>query len=172
MSNMKDKGKKKIWIFVIVLLVVTALVISGVIVYNRFFTETPAPSQGVVGKVSDGWDTGLEDEGAVQERGIQIPGYGTAVMKAGDTSLVLSVGNPKENECGFYATVKLEDGTELYKSELLEPGYGLTEIPLSTDLKAGEYTAIVYYQCVTLDEEHSPLNSAESEFTLIVSESQ
>lgn len=82
--------------------------------------------------------------------------------------LFLSVGNPKANNCGFYATLKLEDGTELYKSELLKPGYGLTEIPLSQTLKSGEYTAILYYRCVTLDEEQAPLNSAESEFKLIV----
>ena len=64
--------------------------------------------------------------------------------------------------------IKLEDGTELYKSELLKPGYGVTEIPLTQTLTAGEYTAVVYYQCVTLDENETPLNSAESEFKLIV----
>lgn len=89
-------------------------------------------------------------------------------MKSGDTSLHLSIGNPKANKCGFYATLKLEDGTILYKSELLKPGYGLTEIPLSQTLEKGEYTAIVLYECVNLDEEQTPLNSAESEFVLIV----
>ena len=56
----------------------------------------------------------------------------------------------------------------LYRSELLEPGFGLTEIPLKKSLDAGKYTAIVLYECVTLDESHTRLNSAESEFTLIV----
>ncbi|MDD6729131.1 MAG: hypothetical protein PUE08_07940 [Eubacteriales bacterium] len=168
MSNTKEKPKKKFLISIIVILLIAALTVGGVIVYNCFFAEDPTPPKGVVGVVSDGWDTGLENEPTSEGRGIQIPGYGTAVMNAGDTSLVLSIGNPKTNSCGFYATLKLEDGTELYKSELLEPGYGLTEIPLSQTLKAGEYTAVVYYQCVTLDEEHTPLNSAESEFTLIV----
>ncbi|MGN0536122.1 MAG: hypothetical protein ACI4IR_09010 [Eubacterium sp.] len=168
MSNTKEKPKKKLLIALIVILIIAALGIGGVIVYNCFFAKDPTPPKGVVGVVSDGWETGLEDEPAPEGQGIQIPGYGSAVMNEGDTSLVLSIGNPKTNNCGFYATLKLEDGTELYKSELLEPGYGLTEVPLSQTLKAGEYTAIVYYQCVTLDEEHSPLNSAESEFTLIV----
>lgn len=89
-------------------------------------------------------------------------------MKAGDTQLHLSIGNPKENNCGFYATLQLEDGTVLYKSELLKPGYGLTEVPLQQTLKKGTYDAEVFYECVTLDEEQSPLNSAKSKFKLVV----
>lgn len=89
-------------------------------------------------------------------------------MNAGNTSLVLSIGNPKVNKCGFYATLKLEDGTMLYESELIKPGYGMTEVPLNKPLEKGNYTAMVVYKCVTLDKEHTPLNSAESEFKLIV----
>lgn len=168
MDKEKNKSKKKLIIIIIAVLVIAALTVGGVVVYNSFFAEKPAPSNGVVGKISDGWDTGLEDVTAPQGSGIQIPGYGSAVMKAGDESLKLSIGNPKANKCGFYATLKLEDGTVLYKSELLEPGYGLTEVPLNQTLDAGEYTAMVCYECVTLDNEHTPLNSAESEFKLIV----
>lgn len=168
MNRMKVKSKRKLLIVLIIILIITILGVGVALAYNIFFAEDPTPSKGVVGVISDGWDTGLEDETAPPSQGIQIPGYGTAVMDEGDTSLVLSIGNPKTNNCGFYATLKLEDGTVLYKSELLEPGYGLTEVPLSQTLTSGEYTAIVYYQCVTLDEEHSPLNSAESEFKLIV----
>ena len=161
--------KKKRWITAILILAaVCVLAAAGVMVYQKYFSRQSTDSNGVVGKVSDGWNTGLEKEPAPHKKGIQIPGYGSAEMKAGDKSLQLSIGNPEANECGFYATVKLEDGTVLYQSELLEPGYGLTEVPLSRTLEAGEYTAMVFYQCVTLDEEHTPLNSAESEFKLIV----
>lgn len=168
MNIIKEKSKRKLLIALIAILVISALVIGGIIVYNIFFDEDPAPPQGVVGAISDGWETGLEDEPAPQRHGIQIPGYSTAVMKAGDTSLALSIGNPKANTCGFYATLKLMDGTVLYESELLEPGCGLTAIPLNHTLKSGEYAAMVVYKCVALDEEHTPLNSAESEFKLIV----
>lgn len=170
MENKNENPNKKGLITAIVIIILIAfLSIGGIFAYKYFSAEKEKDSKGVVGKISDGWDTGIEEESQQQQgRGIQIPGYGIAVMEEGDTSLVLSVGNPKANNCGFYATLKLEDGTELYKSELLKPGYGLTEIPLSQTLKAGEYTAIVYYKCVTLDEEQSPLNSAESEFKLIV----
>ena len=146
------------------------LIVGGVIIHNNFFVEksTSKSSNGVVGKISDGWDTGLEKETAPPSGKIQIPGYSYAEMKAGDESLRISIGNPPENKCGFYATLKLVDGTILYKSELLEPGYGLTEVPLSQTLDAGEYRAIVLFECVSLDEKHTPLNSAESEFKLTV----
>lgn len=164
-----DKSKKKLLIIIISILLITAvLVIGGAVVYNNLFAEQATASEGVVGKISADWDTGGDDGTPTQSSGTQIPGYNTAEMSAGDKSLHLSIGNPKANECGFYATLKLDDGTVLYKSELLEPGYGLTEVPLSQTLEKGEYTAMVYYECVTLDEEHTPLNSAESEFTLIV----
>ena len=164
----KANSKKKWFIVIIVILLVIAVCAIGYAVYQHNTEKKPEQTNGVVGKVYDDWDTGIEQEPQKERPGIQIPGYSNAIMKEGDTSLVLSVGNPKENNCGFYATLKLEDGTELYKSELLKPGCGLTEIPLSQTLKAGEYTAIVYFKCVTLDEEETPLNSAESEFKLIV----
>lgn len=165
-----DKSKRKAIIALIMVLSAVLFVTGGVIIYKYISAEEQQNANGVTGVVSDGWDPGLEDESASQDAGIQIPGYSTAEMREGDTSLHLSLGNPAENSCGFYATLKLDDGTVLYKSELLKPGYGLTEVPLSKALESGEYDAAVYYECVTLDDGHSPLNSAESEFKLIVME--
>ena len=134
--------------------------------------EDAKNANGVAGKIVDNWDTGIPKQTDEPEEstsgGIQIPGYSKAEMEEGDTQLHLSIGNPKENNCGFYVTVRLEDGTVLYKSELLKPGYGLTEIPLEQTLNKGTYDAEVFYECVTLDEDASPLNSAISKFQLIV----
>ena len=81
---------------------------------------------------------------------------------------MLRVGNPPENKVGLIATVRLEDGTVLYESPVLRPGQGLEEIPLNQTLSKGEYNAEVYYQCVLLDDEHTPLNAAISAFRLHV----
>lgn len=168
MGKAKDNSKKKRLIIIFIIILFIVALAGGFAVYKYMSDKKPETSNGVVGRVSDGWDTGLEDESKPKGKGIQIPGYATAEMNEGDMSLKLSVGNPKDNECGFYASLVLEDGTVLYESELLKPGYGLTELPLSQTLKKGEYTAMVHYKCVTLDEEETPLNSAESEFKLIV----
>lgn len=170
MEKAKDNSKKK-WLIIILIIIlfVMAAAAGGFAGYKIFSKEKPKEYNGVVGKVYDDWDTGLEEEESkLQSKGIQIPGYATAEMKEGDMSLHLSIGNPETNECGFYVTLKLEDGTVLYESELLKPGYGLTDLPLLQTLETGEYTAIVYYKCVTLDEDETSLNSAESEFKLIV----
>lgn len=163
-----SKSKKKAVIAAVVIILSAFIIVGGFIIYNRPSDDEATPADGVVGKISDDWDPGLEEESSAHSTGTQIPGYSTAEMNAGDTSLHLSVGNPKENNCGFYATLMLADGTVLYKSELLNPGCGLTEVPLSKTLEKGEYDAMVFYECVTLDEKHSPLNAAESEFKLIV----
>ena len=168
MEKEKNNSKKKRLIIILIILLVFSALAGGFAVYQHFSEKKPEPSNGIVGRVTDGWDTGLEDESRNEGKGIQIPGYATATMNEGDMTLKLSVGNPKANECGFYASLVLEDGTVLYESELLKPGYGLTELPLTQTLKKGEYTAMVCFRCVTLDEKQTPLNSAESEFKLIV----
>ncbi|MGM9553070.1 MAG: hypothetical protein ACI3V2_02095 [Faecousia sp.] len=170
-NTKKERENPKRLIMILSIGIVICLAVTAWALFFRQSNDALSPDyepQGVVGKVTDGWDTGLEDPPAPEQKGIQIPGYSTAEMKAGDSSLHLSIGNPPANTCGFYATLKLADGTVLYRSELLEPGFGLTEVPLAESLDAGEYTAIVLYECVTLDESHTRLNSAESEFKLIV----
>ena len=162
----KNSTKKKVIIIAaaVVLLIAAA---AAVLFLCGVFTPKTEPANGVIGRISDDWDPGVE-EPTSGKSGTQIPGYSSAEMNAGDTSLKLSIGNPKENKVGFFASLVLEDGTVLYESPLLEPGQGLTEVPLSKTLEKGAYNAKVVYRCVALDETNTPLNSAESGFTLIV----
>lgn len=166
---MKNTNKKSV---VISALFIFILFVIAVVMFRVMKPEDAKNANGVAGKIVDNWDTGIPEQTDEPEEstsgGIQIPGYSKAEMEEGDTQLHLSIGNPKENNCGFYVTVRLEDGTVLYKSELLKPGYGLTEIPLEQTLNKGTYDAEVFYECVTLDEDASPLNSAISKFQLIV----
>lgn len=166
---MKNTNKKSV---VISALFIFILFVIAVVMFRVMKPEDAKNANGVAGKIVDNWDTGIPEQTDEPEEstsgGIQIPGYSKAEMEEGDTQLHLSIGNPKENNCGFYVTVRLENGTVLYKSELLKPGYGLTEIPLEQTLNKGTYDAEVFYECVTLDEDASPLNSAISKFQLIV----
>ena len=171
MKAEKKKSNKKRTIIIIAasLLVISAATVTLLWANGVFNPKTEhEESKGVVGVISDDWDDGIEEPTGEKRSGTSIPGYSYAVMKAGDMSLKLRVGNPKENKVGFFAEVKLADGTVLYKSELLKPGQGLEEIPLTQTLEKGEYDALVLYRCVLLDEENTPLNAAESAFTLYV----
>ena len=166
----KKKSKNKA-VLVIGLILLIASVTFGVLIMTgviRFSPEKTEDAQGVVGRIKNDWDTGLEESDQTSKRGTKIPGYSTAEMNAGDKTLKISIGNPKENKVGLIATLKLSDGTVLYKSTLLKPGQGLEEVPLTQTLEKGEYAAMVAYQCVMLDEKNTPLNGAESGFELIV----
>ncbi|MBR3242411.1 MAG: hypothetical protein IKF90_06905 [Parasporobacterium sp.] len=160
------KNKKNLILIIIIAILVIAVVILAIFLFKPKSKPKEAGT-GVTGQISEGWDTGI-DNGSVDAGSIQIPGYKDAKMQAGDTTLHLSIGNPEVNEVGLYATVELEDGTVLYESELLEPGYGIKDIPLTKSLDQGTYNAFVVYQIVTLDEAHTPMNSARAAFTLYV----
>lgn len=163
------KSKKKTVIITVIIAAVILIGTAGVLIFSGVFSpKIDTDHKGVVGVISDDWDTGLKEESSETKPGTQIPGYSTAEMKEGDTTLTLSIGNPKANSVGFFATLKLQNGDVLYESELLEPGQGLTEIPLTHTLSKGTYDAAVVYKCVLLDEENTPLNAAESVFKLIV----
>ena len=90
---------------VILICAVGVLIFSGV-----FPPKLDTGHKGVVGVVTDNWDTGLKEESPEAKPGTRIPGYSTAEMKEGDTTLTLSIGNPKANTVGFFATLKLQNG--------------------------------------------------------------
>ncbi len=167
----QEKKKKKSYTLLILILIAIVLIgtaVTVVLLMNRKSPEE-VKGEGVVGVITDNWDPKIsqEPEGS-QKSGTQIPGYSKAEMHSGDTSLKLRIGNPKDNKVGFLATLKLSDGTVLYSSPLLRPGQGMEEVPLNQTLSPGTYQASVYYQCVLLNEEQTPLNAAESAFTLYV----
>ena len=162
MNNTQEKTKSKkqtIIIIILALVLVGCLVTAAVLLLNKPKEEPlNEPAKGVVGVIKDNWDTQVSSE----------PTDSPSQAKAGDMSIKLRIGNPKENHVGFYASLKLADGTVLYKSPLLSPGQGLEEVPLTQTLTKGTYDAIVEYKCVLLEDGKTPLNSAESGLKIYV----
>ena len=122
--------------------------------------KMPAPG-------NDGVRPGMS-QGIGATGSIMIPGYETIVMKAGQKEQTVSLGNPGENECYFIITIQLQDGTEIFRSDMVDPGTEITSISLHQPLKAGIYNeCILRYSCYdmnTLEE----LNGANTIFTLEV----
>ena len=172
MNNTKKPSKtRRIVIKVLVIIIIACFASAAVLFFfQKGEEQPPEKSKGVVGTISDNWDINVSDPEESEEKrpGTQIPGYSSAVMKSGDTTLKLRIGNPKDNHVGMFAKLKLADGTVLYESPLLKPGQGLEEVPLNKTLDKGEYEAIVEYNCVLLEDGTTPLNSAESGFRLYV----
>ena len=159
--------KRQRRVIAILVIVLILLLLAAALWYFRCAYVRSAGGSGVAGVVTDGWEPGVAAPGG-ESGGTQIPGYSSARMTAGDETLKISIGNPKDNQVGMYASLILGDGTVLYESGLMLPGQGLREIPLSETLAEGVYEAMVLYQCVALDDCETPLNAAESGFTLFV----
>ena len=100
---------------------------------------------------------------------IAIPGYEMLELKAGSKEQTLCLTNPPQNMCYFEIDLYLEDGTLLWKSELIEPGKTSKPIILTESLSKGTYPqAVLRYACYRMDEELTPLNGAETKVTLWV----
>jgi hypothetical protein len=98
--------------------------------------------------------------------GIAIPGYKSITVAANKKDVKVNFQNPEGNPCYFEISLLLGDGTEIYKSKMIEPGKGLYDISLSKALEPGEYDAVVKYDTFSLDG-LAPMNGAEVKITLI-----
>lgn len=100
---------------------------------------------------------------------IAIPGYEMLELKANSKEQSLCMPNPPQNCCYFQICLYLEDGTLLWKSELIEPGKTSKPISLLEALEKGMYpNAVLRYSCYSQDEDLTPLNGAETKLTLWV----
>lgn len=157
---MEDNQKKKTPLLVIIMavLLVIALVVIAVLLLRQ-----PEKEIVTVGPK-------IETQGEVvkNEHSISLPGYGSLTLKADATEQNVNIPNPPENTCLVRISLVLSDGTVLWVSEDVQPGYYSTPIVLPEPLKAGEYSATLKYDCFTDDGNHSALNGAESALTLRV----
>ena len=100
---------------------------------------------------------------------IDLPGYDWIPIKAGTLEQEQTFSNPPQNFCWIKVSLKLEDGTLLWASELIAPGESSAPVILSQTLEPGEYqNAILKYECFRMDEALSPLNGGEIHLTLKV----
>lgn len=103
------------------------------------------------------------------EGSISIPGYEMLELKADSKQQTIALSNPPQNNCYFEISLYLEDGTLLWKSELIEPGEATEPIVLTKELSKGYYSkSVLRYACFAMDKDRTPLNGAETKVTLWV----
>lgn len=103
------------------------------------------------------------------EGSISIPGFEMLELQAESQQQTICLYNPAQNNCYFEISLYLEDGTLLWKSELIEPGKTSEPLMLSQELKKGYYPkSVLRYACYRMDESLTPLNGAETKVTLWV----
>lgn len=152
----KQDNSKKLLIILCIFLVIAI----GVIIWLL-------TSKGVPGA-----NTGDKQSGLVvpeQQEMIQVTAYESLELKADTLQQEVRLSTISDNECITVMSLVLEDGTELWQSGELYPGQIVLSMTLSQPLPAGEYpNTVLRYQHFTLDEEKTPLNSAETILTLKV----
>lgn len=100
---------------------------------------------------------------------IAIPGYEGISLKAGSKEQEIGFPNPAQNTCYFQISLMLEDGTMLWRSELVAPGEVSDPITLEESLEAGVYpNALLKFDCYTMDGAMRALNGAATKMTLHV----
>ena len=103
------------------------------------------------------------------EGSISIPGYEMLELKADSKQQTIALSNPPQNNCYFEISLYLEDGTLLWKSELIKPGEATEPIVLTKELSKGYYPkSVLRYACFAMDTDRTPLNGAETKVTLWV----
>lgn len=131
-----------------------------------------------VNSARDGSDQGAasyDDSELIRQTGstakdpdfISIPGYDYLYLNAGAASQSFSLYNPSNNSCYFRISL-LRGGETLWSSELLGPGQTVSQESLSKTLAAGEYDAVLKYECFADAAGTSALNGSEISLTLRV----
>lgn len=99
---------------------------------------------------------------------ISVPGYAWINFVADQEEQVTPLRNPIQNDCYFKITMVLEDGTEIWKSDYMEPGEKAEHIKLLQTLPEGTYQNVTLkYDCFSLNNK-SALNNARIKLKLVV----
>lgn len=153
----EKQKKKRRYVFILLLLIILALI--GALIYI-LYSHQQRLDKNQVGIVQGG-------KNAVEYT--QIPGFKTLTLAADSTEQEVYFQNPAENKVNLQLTLSLADGTQLYKSDLIQPGNAVKSIKISKKLESGTYNdAILHYDCFTAEGEKC--NSANLTFDLIVKE--
>lgn len=151
-----DKKKRKRCIIGIILLVILIIVI--LLCLRSCHNESP-PDDTNTTEESKSLDFIPADE---SQNTISIPAVSGINMVAGQLEQTVDFYNPDENNCYFRISLYLSDDTLLYQSELLKPSEHILNITLNQELEKGIYkNCRLAYDCYTLDESMTPLNSGD-----------
>ena len=162
---MEKEKKKKVAPLTIVLcaLLVAAIAVIAVLMLRK---DKPEEVPTVIG----GGEPIPEDVGIEKDVGnTHLPAYSALTFEAGTKEQNDILQNPGENSCLLRISLVLQDGTTIYTSELIRPGYYSKPITLIAPMERGLYRDVTMkYECFTDDEAQTPLNGATTKLDITV----
>lgn len=172
-NNEEGKGKGNKKRIAIIAVVVAALIAAGIAAFLLLSPHEPEASS-----IKDAATTTQEqlDEEAMKSR-LWISVANTiyadsatdtcyATDKDGNKITVLD--NREENSRDISYTVTLEDGTEIYQSEIIKPGNGIESPKLSQHLEPGIYSIIATAQGYDAESHNAAGGTVAAQSTLVV----
>ena len=163
-----EDNRKKVSPLAIVLIVLLIAAIAVIAVLLTQKTEPVAAEE--VPAVIGGGEPIPEEENKPKDKGnTHLPAYGGLTFKAGTKEQETVLQNPGENSCLICISLVLQDGTTIYQSEMVKPGYYTLPITLVAPMERGIYRDVTMkYECFTDDEAHTPLNGATCKLDITV----
>lgn len=114
--------------------------------------------------------TEQEEESEEKREGIEIPGYPSLFINAGENEVSAILENPDGNPCYFvFELILSSSGESLYRSGLIPPGHAISGFSISRSLEAGEYDAVLRISTYSLEDGVTPMNGADMKTVLVVS---
>ena len=162
----ENSQKKKPFLIIFICIIMIALGLAAGIFISNLLNKSPDRT----------YDNNAEDikeksdDSSTSEEvadNIAIPCWDTLIMVADSKEQEVNFYNPEKNKnCDFQLTLSLEDGTELWKSQLIQNGKAIYNITLNQPLEAGTYKAVMKYDCFS--RKGTPLNGSTLNFNLVV----
>lgn len=164
-QNEKSQKKKPFLIILICIIMIALGLVAGIFISNLL---TKSPDRTYDNNAEDIKEK--SDDSSTSEEvadNIAIPCWDTLTMVANSEEQEVNFYNPEKNKnCDFQLTLSLENGTELWKSQLIQNGKAIYNITLNQPLEAGTYKAVMKYDCFSRN--GSQLNGSSLNFNLIV----
>lgn len=167
----KRKKQPALTVVLAVMLVLAIAVIVMFLVQGRLgIINAPEPPSETVPTVIGGGEPIPEAQNVPKDVGnTHLPAYGSLTFTAGTKEQETVLQNPGENTCLIRISLILKDGTTVYTSELVKPGYYTKPITLIAPMERGIYRDVTMkYECFTDDENKSPLNGATTKLNITV----
>lgn len=112
-------------------------------------------------------------EGLVNEdpNNISIPLFTELQIDADTMKGENHLANPEGNPCYFeYHIILKESEEEIYRSELIKPGYAIPEFTANRKLEAGTYPALIRIKTYNLEDHTAQMNGGEVDVQIVVKE--
>lgn len=166
----KRRKKYDIRIILLSALLLVALIVILVLCLKSCNGNTPDTPGDTTPTVIGGGEPIPEDQNKEKDYGsTHLPAYSSLTFEAGKKEQSTVLQNPGENTCLIRISLILSDGTVIYQSELVKPGYYTQPITLVAPMERGIYKNVTLkYECFTDDEAHTQLNGATSKLDITV----